>query len=39
MYLFFKKGMRREVSYIFKKYSKANNKYLNILTYYILRRE
>ena len=28
MYLFFEKGMRSEVSYISKKYSKANNKYL-----------
>ena len=28
MYLFSEEGMRGEVSYISKKYSKANNKYL-----------
>ena len=28
MYLFFEKGMRGAVSYISRKYSKANNKYL-----------
>ena len=28
MYLFFEKGMRGGVSYIFKRYSKGNNKYL-----------
>ena len=28
MYLFFEKGMRGGVSYILKRYSNANNKYL-----------
>ena len=28
MYLFFEKGMRGRVSYISKRYSKANKKYL-----------
>ena len=28
MYLFVEKGMRRGISYITKKYSKANNKYM-----------
>ena len=28
MYLFFKKCMRGGVSYIYKRYSKGNNKYL-----------
>ena len=28
MYLFFEKGMRGRVSYICKRYSKTNNKYL-----------
>ena len=28
MYLFFEKGMRGEVSYISKRYSKTNSKYL-----------
>ena len=28
MYLFFEKGMRGRVSYIYKRYSKANNKCL-----------
>ena len=29
MYLFFDEGMRSRVSYVSKRYSKANNKYLN----------
>ena len=29
MYIFFEKGMRSGVSYISKRYSQANNKYLN----------
>ena len=28
MYLFVEKGMKRGISYITKKYSKANNKYM-----------
>ena len=28
MYIFFEKGTRGEISYIFNRYSKANNKYL-----------
>ena len=29
MYLFNEKGLRRGISYIAKRYSKANNKYMN----------
>ena len=46
MYLFFEKGMSSGCSYVSKRYSKAKNKYLNILltktrrtVYYILRRK
>ena len=45
MYLFFEKGMRGGVSYISKRYSKANKKYLKSYDpkqepkQYILRRE
>ena len=31
MYFFFKKGMRGIVSYICKRYSKANNEYLKFI--------
>ena len=45
MYLIFKKGMRGGVSYISKKYGKANIRYLKFMTQkqtkrsYILRRK
>ena len=36
IYVFFEKGMRDGVSYIFKRYSKARNKYLK---YYDPKKE
>ena len=44
MYVFFEKSTRGGISYIFNRYSKANNKYLKSYdpkeeTYYILTRK
>ena len=42
MYLFFEIGMKDRASYISKRYSQANNRYLNLMvqkrikTYYLL---
>ena len=36
MYIFFEKGVRGEISYIFDRYSKANNKYLKS---FVLKQE
>ena len=44
MYVFFEKSTRGGISYVFNRYSKANNKYLKSYdpkeeTYYILTRK